>query len=499
MSEPITNEPQELELQEMISEDENKFFLDKMRTKWDQISLQSDSGARIIKAIFVVMIFFSMRAISFYGLQFENSAISNIYRFIGSNEIVFMAIEAAIAVLCVAAPALSGLFFAIFMFCCLGGISPFLIALAAIGILFASTECRTVTVAAMIMPALVISLTEEQWTKLFGESAQAPFGVHFLLTTGFGFFILMVASFASIKMVGGAYGSVSFLSFGIISISFGLFGKLYKDDNKSALAFNKNYWKYAEGGNADKFMNKAFEDFKDFIMLPSAKALLVLLAIAIIFTVLVSLKFKGRKLNIDLRDGIAFAAAGILLCLSGKAITGYAGFDGYTYTAPSIIIQVLLAYIFTRPISGRMPTRAVSAYSGNRAYIFISYAHSDIARVKPYLKMLEKEGYDFWYDDSIQTGSEWQEVIASNLADCSCFFAFISKSSIVSDYCLKEINYATSKNKPIAIILLDDVPLPPVLEMHLASLQAVQRSKFNSDTECMNAAFELEALKNCKY
>jgi hypothetical protein len=46
--------------------------------------------------------------------------------------------------------------------------------------------------------------------------------------------------------------------------------------------------------------------------------------------------------------------------------------------------------------------------------------------------------------------------------------------------------------------MLEDVPVPPVLEMHLASLQAVQRYNLHDDKECMDRIMELEEIKKCK-
>lgn len=47
--------------------------------------------------------------------------------------------------------------------------------------------------------------------------------------------------------------------------------------------------------------------------------------------------------------------------------------------------------------------------------------------------------------------------------------------------------------------MIDNVGLPPVLEMHLASLQAVKRSQFASDEECLDKVLEMEEFENCKY
>ena len=505
MDKLINEEKKEPVLRDL--QDDDMFIMDKLRVKWDRFSLQSDAGSWIIKGILAVMIFLSLRAICYFGLQFEQSAMTTIYGLMQSNDMILLGAQALIALVWMVSPGLSVLFFVIALWCSMAGISPVLMTLAAFLLLISGTEYKTVSAAALLSPALIFCMTEEQWVEFFGESAKAPLGAHMLLTTGLGVFILLVASYSSVRMVGGAYGSVSFVNFVLMAMSFGLFGSINSEKGGDILGFTHNYWHFIKNGNGDRMLEKSYNDFIQYLLQPTLRAGALFLIIALIFIFLSNLRIKGKgdikgntsRLPLDVRDGIAFAVVGILLCAAGPLLTKYAGFVGYKLTTGTVLIQTVAAYVFTRLIAGRTPTRAVSAYSGKRNFVFISYAHNDLARVKPYLKMLEREGYDYWYDDSIQTGTEWQGVIASNLADCACFFAFISKSSVQSEYCLKEINYATSKNKPIAVILLDDVPLPPVLEMHLASLQAVQRSKFSDDEACMREAFQLEALKNCKY
>ncbi|MBQ1454460.1 MAG: DEAD/DEAH box helicase, partial [Thermoguttaceae bacterium] len=54
------------------------------------------------------------------------------------------------------------------------------------------------------------------------------------------------------------------------------------------------------------------------------------------------------------------------------------------------------------------------------SFYSVSFRFEDFEKIKPYLTMLNKEGYEFWYDNGIRTGDEWQGVIASNLANSDC-------------------------------------------------------------------------------
>ena len=48
-------------------------------------------------------------------------------------------------------------------------------------------------------------------------------------------------------------------------------------------------------------------------------------------------------------------------------------------------------------------------YEGDKPYIFISYAHADDDAVLPIVSDMHRRGYNIWYDEGIEVGSEWQE------------------------------------------------------------------------------------------
>ena len=79
-------------------------------------------------------------------------------------------------------------------------------------------------------------------------------------------------------------------------------------------------------------------------------------------------------------------------------------------------------------------------------YAFISYSHKDNKIILPIIKELSLV-VNVWYDDGIHAGSEWEEIIASRIINCTCFLYFVSKNSIESVNCKNEIHLANKKNK----------------------------------------------------
>ena len=482
---------------------ERYYFTDVIRKKWDAVSLQSVAGGRLVRFIQSCILFISMHAVCEYGMQFTDSLIHDAYMAIGGNPTLFLGAQAGLALLWMLTPNLITFLFIIVIFISLGGLSPLLIVIACALMFTVTGEDRTVQVAALAMPAMIICLTDKQWIKLFGESYESHFMTQMILMTSLGIFITVFAAYVSMRYNNGIFAVLSFPVFSIFAMTLMMFGKIEDAGGKSVVSYKKDYWPLLvdsvdeEGNSISVFNPDIMSDFKGYLMQPVIRMLLLFLVISIVFAVLLKLNNKRHNLHLDVRDGIAFAAAAALLCLSIPLLNSVAGLNDCRYTVPEILLQVAAAYVVTRPVAGRMMLKP-NIQSQKNGFIFISYAHKDFERIKPYLSMLTKEGYEYWYDNGIRTGDEWQGVIASNLANCDCLLAFVSENSIYSEYCIKEINYATSKHKPMAVIMLDDVPMPPVLEMHLASLQAIQRYNLHNDKECMDKILELDQLKSCK-
>jgi len=121
------------------------------------------------------------------------------------------------------------------------------------------------------------------------------------------------------------------------------------------------------------------------------------------------------------------------------------------------------------------------SYSGDKPYIFISYAHKDSGIVVPLVQAMQNSGYRVWFDMGIEVGTEWSNDIAAHLRDCALFVAFISKNSVGSENCLDEIAYAKSHQKPALMIFLEeDVVLPEGTEMQTARFQRMYYNRIGT-------------------
>lgn len=107
--------------------------------------------------------------------------------------------------------------------------------------------------------------------------------------------------------------------------------------------------------------------------------------------------------------------------------------------------------------------------------IFISYSHKDTETVKYIAEIIEKaSGYTIWFDKNLRGGENYFSVIANQIVS-SDFFAFIvSENSVVSDWCLRELEFAASENKVIVSIWINNAKLSPRVKLVIQNTHYIQ-------------------------
>ena len=124
----------------------------------------------------------------------------------------------------------------------------------------------------------------------------------------------------------------------------------------------------------------------------------------------------------------------------------------------------------------------MSICNEDKPYIFVSYSHRDANCILPIVFRLRSEGYNLWYDEGIEAGSEWDENIATHIMKCSYFIAFISDNYLKSSNCKDELNYARDLDKEQFLIYLEDVTLPAGMAMRMNRIQAIMWNRFDDKT-----------------
>ncbi len=95
----------------------------------------------------------------------------------------------------------------------------------------------------------------------------------------------------------------------------------------------------------------------------------------------------------------------------------------------------------------------------NNVDVFVSYAHSDLDRVRPLVDRFKAEGLSVWWDPEIEVGGKWRNVIQDRLEHSKSVCVVWSRVSIGRDFVLDEAQYGANNGKLIPV-LLDAIPTP---------------------------------------
>lgn len=106
-------------------------------------------------------------------------------------------------------------------------------------------------------------------------------------------------------------------------------------------------------------------------------------------------------------------------------------------------------------------------YTGPDNYIFVSYSHKDKKQLDPILAMLQRNGCRIWYDEGINPGADWSNVLAEKIEKCAQFFLISSENSAESTEVQFEIDIARHCGKKIVTIRLDDATFPLLYEVRI--------------------------------
>ena len=95
------------------------------------------------------------------------------------------------------------------------------------------------------------------------------------------------------------------------------------------------------------------------------------------------------------------------------------------------------------------------SYKGSGKYIFISYSHKDNEIVFPIIEELQKK-YNVWFDEGIYLGDNYKKTIIEKINNCSLFIYMVSKESLISSFCKKEIKQAERKERPFFNVIIEE-------------------------------------------
>lgn len=123
--------------------------------------------------------------------------------------------------------------------------------------------------------------------------------------------------------------------------------------------------------------------------------------------------------------------------------------------------------------------RPFAAYIGDDPHVFVSYAHSDAPVVYPEITWLKESGFNIWYDEGIEAGTEWTEALARAIKQAKLFLYFVTPESAQSRNCRNEVSFALEQELPIVAVHLQKTNLPDGLSLTLATRQAILKHEIS--------------------
>ena len=73
---------------------------------------------------------------------------------------------------------------------------------------------------------------------------------------------------------------------------------------------------------------------------------------------------------------------------------------------------------------------SIDSYEGNEPYLFISYSHADTATVDKILRILDREKFRMWYDDTMEIGENVKKIGEGAFYKCSSLEEIVIPESV---------------------------------------------------------------------
>jgi len=86
------------------------------------------------------------------------------------------------------------------------------------------------------------------------------------------------------------------------------------------------------------------------------------------------------------------------------------------------------------------------------------------------IKKLHKKRYRIWYDEGIEPGNEWPEIVGKAIVNCTQFLVLMSSHAAVN-----EINLAFTENKNILVVFLKKTNLTEGMKLQIGTVQFINK------------------------
>ena len=143
-----------------------------------------------------------------------------------------------------------------------------------------------------------------------------------------------------------------------------------------------------------------------------------------------------------------------------------------------------------------MPKKPL-AYRGDEPFVFVSYAHADAELAYPIISGLQERGMRIWFDDGLDVGDLWDEVIPDHVEQCTAMLCLVSPRFMDSNNCLDEIHYAKEQKRELLILHLEDEELPRNFRFRYGRFHALRLSTYSDHGALLDKLAATQKLRCC--
>lgn len=143
-----------------------------------------------------------------------------------------------------------------------------------------------------------------------------------------------------------------------------------------------------------------------------------------------------------------------------------------------------------------MPNKP-KAYRGDEPFVFVSYAHADAELAYPIISGLQERGMRIWFDDGLDAGDDWEDVIPDHVEQCSAMLCLVSTRFAGSKNCKNEIRYASELNKVLMILHLETGELPRHIRFHYSAIHVLRLSDYSDHSALLDKLSVSQKLRCC--
>ena len=137
-------------------------------------------------------------------------------------------------------------------------------------------------------------------------------------------------------------------------------------------------------------------------------------------------------------------------------------------------------------------------------YIFLSYPHKNDEQAVMIIVALQAAGYRVWFDEGLELGARYNQVIAEHIEECEAFMCLLTPGYYQSKYCRMEYTFALEEcEKEIIPVFMGDAKqirksFPAGMRMFLIGVNAFMMNERVDIEDFMHKISDTSMLDACR-